>query len=111
MRRQITNHEITSKLEEIKELTIQVFSGVFSENYKQKIVYDLLNVVQGGNKEKFLWVLIRSVNSKKGESNTENLMHLLNELYILNLSEDVFKRWAYTIIMGIMSVKTQKGGK
>lgn len=111
MKKQITNYEIISKLEEIRELILQVFSGVLSESYKQKVVYDLLNIVQGGNKEKFLWVLLRLMNSKKGDSNTEKLMHLLNELYILSLSEDVFKKWAYTVIMEIMSVKTQQGGK
>jgi len=106
-----TSKKLLERLEEIRRLTPQVFSAATSESYRQKIVYNLLNLVQAGDKERFLWTLLRLVNARKEDENAKKLVGLLNQLYTLNLSENMFEKWAFTVIMGIMSAKTQEGGK
>ena len=110
MQKQIKRSEIFSKIEEIKKLAPQVFSTTITESYRQKVVYNLLNLVRADDKEKFLWTLLRLVNARKEDGYSKKLVFLLNELYGLHLSKDMFKKWAYTLIMGIMSAKTQEGG-
>lgn len=110
-KQKITSEILSEKLKEIRNLTPQTFSSTTSESYRQKIVYNLLNLVQAGDKEKFLWTLLRLVNARKKDKNTKELVRLLNELYTMNLSKDMFEKWAYAVIMGIMSAKTQEGGE
>lgn len=111
MNKQTNSREISEKLKEIRKLTQEVFSETISESYRQKVVYNLLNLVQAGDREKFLWTLLRLMNARKRDKNSKELVSLLNELYGLNLSKDMFEKWAYTLIMGIMSPKSQGGGE
>jgi hypothetical protein len=107
----ITSEELFVKMEKIRELTPKVFSATTTETYRQKVIYNLLSLVKAADKEKFLWTLLRLINARKEDNDTKKLVSLLNELYILNLSRDMFERWAYAVIMGIMSVKSQGGGE
>ena len=99
-----------NNLENIRRLTYEAFKEIGSENYKQKLVYNLLNIVRSGDQEKFLWNILRALNSRKDDKNAKKLSSEINKLYTSKISGENFEKLAYTIIMGIMSSKPKSGG-
>ena len=77
-----------------------VFKDV-SNNYKQKLVYNLLNTVKGNNQKEFFWIILRALNAKSDKSDVAKVSEKIKELYPLSSSE--FEKVAYSIILGIMS--------
>jgi len=106
----LNNEELLQKLKKIRKFAPNIFSEV-SEDYRQKIVYNLLNIARAGDQERFLWTLLRLVNARKENENAKELIRVINELYNFKLSSDMFEKWAYVVIMGIMTAKTQEGGQ
>ena len=89
------------KIREIKNRSRTVFTGTeFSENYRQKLCYRLLNTVKSNDQKEFFWTLSRALNAIKGE-NSAKLAEKLNEVYPLS-SQD-FEKLSYSIILGIIS--------
>jgi len=95
------------KLREVKDLTTRAFSKIGSENYRQKLVYSLLNIAKANNQREFFWTLLRALNSQKNDESKE-LVKELRDAYPVTSGD--FEKIAYSIIMGIMSAKPEKGG-
>ncbi len=94
------------KLRRIKDIATNVFGKIGSENYRQKLVYNLLNVAKGNNQKEFFWTLLRALNSQKDDE-AKKMVKELRDIYPLTFGD--FEKLAYSVIMGIMSAKS-KGG-
>ena len=100
----IQDKKILYKMKIIRENMSQIFAGD-SESYRQKLAYNLLNIVRSGNMQEFLWTLLRHLNAKKESQEVKNVIEAINELY--EYSSKFFEKWAYSVIMGIMETKTK----
>ena len=90
----------------IRELTERVFENA-SKNYKQKLVYNLLNVVKGNNQREFFWKFLRALNAREDSENREKLSKEISKFY--PPSSSTFEKIAYSIILGILSTKSEGG--
>ena len=102
MEQRVNEHRILDKMKIIQEKTPKVFEKV-SQSYRQKVVYNLLNIVRSGDMKQFLFTLLRLINARADKKEATELIEAINCLYAY--SSKFFEKWAYTIIMGIMSVK------
>ena len=91
-----------SIIEEVKK----AFSDT-SNNYRQKLVFNLLNTIRENNQKEFFWMTLRALNARSNESEIGKLSKEIGEMYPLNSYE--FEKLAYSVILGIMSVEP-KGG-
>jgi hypothetical protein len=93
------------KLWKIKEAASEGFKNS-SDNYKQKLVYNLLETVKNNDQKKFFYTLLKAINKPK-----ENYMQLWEELKLNYdvLPEEVFINFGYTIIIGIMATYNNEG--
>ncbi|MDK2781740.1 MAG: hypothetical protein PWR13_768 [Archaeoglobi archaeon] len=97
------------KLRELKNLTEDVFSKIGTEKSRQRLVYDLLNSLKTGDKNRFLWLVLKNINTiKSEEKSASELSKLLNRLYIEYDTLENFEKIAYTLVMGIMSIESEK---
>lgn len=87
---------------EIKIYTKKAFENIGSENYRQRLIYKLLNTVKTNNQSDFFSSLLRALNSRKNDKNVKRLSRKLEWLYPLSPAN--FEKVAYSIIMGIMAV-------
>ncbi len=94
------------ELWKLKKATESSFAHV-SDNYKQKLIYNLLEAVKNNDQSTFFYLLLKSIN-KPNEDFTD-LWENLNDYYDV-LPEDAFANFAYSIITGIMNTYN-KGGK
>jgi len=101
----VINEDVLNKMEIIRKNMPAIFAGD-SESYRQKLVYNLLNIIRSGNMQQFLWTLLRHLNAKKESSETKEVVRAINELY--GYSSKFFEKWAYSVIMGIMETESQK---
>jgi len=95
------------KLKRVKKLTTNAFSKIGSENYRQKLVYNLLNIAKANNQREFFWTLLRALNSQK-DNEAKELVKELRDVYPITSGD--FEKLAYSVIMGIMSAKSESGG-
>lgn len=102
------NIQERKNLWKIKEYTNNAFNKIGSESYRQKLVYSLLNTVKVSNQNEFFSILLRALNGQKGNENVKKLCAEL--LRIHPLTQKNFENVAYSIIMGIMSAKSEFGG-
>lgn len=93
------------KLKRVKNLATDAFSKIGSENYRQKLVYNLLNITKANNQKEFFWTLLRALNSQKDDAKAKELAKELRDLYPITFRD--FEKIAYSIIMGIMSTKSE----
>jgi len=94
----------TLKLWELKRAANNSFQHE-SDNYKQKLVYDLLEAVKNNDQNRFFYLLLKAINKPK-----EDFKELLTELeknYNI-LPEKAFINFAYSIIIGIMKTYQSK---
>ncbi|MCD6483141.1 MAG: hypothetical protein J7K83_02635 [Candidatus Aenigmarchaeota archaeon] len=96
------------KLKIVKNLSTDAFSKIGSENYKQKLAYTLLNIVKSNNQKDFFWTLLRALNSQKDNAKAKELVKELKDIYPISSGD--FEKLAYSVIMGIMSAKSETGG-
>jgi len=80
-----------------------------SDNYRQKLVYNLLNAVKGNNQKEFFWTVLRALNARLDKPEVTRLSEEIGRMYPLISSE--FEKLAYSVIMGIMSAKSERGDK
>ncbi|KUK16983.1 hypothetical protein [Thermococcus sibiricus] len=86
----------------IKSLSREVLGRVGSDNYRQKLVFDLLNAVKANDQDRFLWILLRALNAhSKDNPKAKELASVLMEVF--PSSEAEFEKVAYSIILGIMA--------
>ena len=89
-------------LRRIKSLSKDVLGKAGSDNYRQKLVFDLLNAVKANDQARFLWILLRALNAhSKNNPKARNLASALMEVF--PSSEADFEKVAYSIILGIMA--------
>lgn len=91
---------------DLKDASMEAFKDE-SDNYKQKLVFDLLEAARNKDQNRFFYLLLKTINKPK-ERNFEKLWKELGKCYDI-LPEEVFVNFAYSIIIGIMS--TYKGGE
>jgi len=80
----------------------KAFEGV-SNNYRQKLVFNLLNTVKCNNQKEFFWTVLRSLNARSDKAEVKNVIEKIGKMYPLSSSE--FEKFAYSIILGIMSAE------
>jgi len=78
-----------------------------SVNYRQKLVYNLLNAVKENNQKEFFWRVLRALNARSDKSEVTKLSKEIRRMYPLSSSE--FEKLAYSVILGIMSVESEGG--
>lgn len=76
-----------------------------SDNYKQRLVFDLLEAVKNRDQNRFFYLLLRSINKPK--ENFKKLWDELEKNYDI-LPDEAFINLAYSIIIGIMSTYQNK---
>lgn len=101
----VEDESLKISLEEIKKVTTKAFKNE-SDNYKQSLVYKLLEAVKNNDQNKFFNLLLRAINKPKEDF--KNLWNMLNKSYDI-IPEETFINFAYSIIIGIMS--SYEGGK
>ena len=94
------------RLKDLKNASIKAFKNE-PDNYKQKLVFNLLEAVKNKDQNRFFYLLLKAINKPK-EKNFKNLWEQLNKYYDV-LPEEAFINFAYSIIIGIMS--TYEGGE
>ncbi|MEM4158505.1 MAG: hypothetical protein QXH71_02085 [Candidatus Anstonellaceae archaeon] len=85
-------------LGEVKAAAKFVFKDE-SDNYKQKLVYKLLQSLKSNNQKEFFYILIRAIN-KPGEF--QRLIQTLEKYYDA-MPKEVFINFGYSLIIGIIS--------
>lgn len=88
---------------QIKMYSRSAFKSIGSENYRQRLVYKLLNTARVNNQTDFFSFLLRTLNSRKGDENVRKLCRKLEWVY--PLSPENFEKVAYSIIIGIMAAE------
>ncbi len=99
----IGNEKIKIELKKLKEVCEEAFK-MESDNYKQKLVYELLDAVKNIDQNRFFYILLRAIN--KPEKEFKKLIEFLKNTYDV-MPDEAFINYAYSIIIGIMS--TYKG--
>ncbi len=105
--------EIEKNLNQVFWSTVHLFEdGVtkgLSENYKQAFVFRCLNVLKGRDKDKFLWELIRLLNSRRDTDlkNVDSLIYALQKASC-SLDDETFFKHAYAFLLGMMKSNTRK---
>lgn len=94
------------ELDKLLEVTRNSFQHE-SDNYKQKLVYDLLEAVKNNDQNRFFYLLLKAINKPK--ENFKGLWVELEKNYDI-LPEEAFINFAYSIIIGIMSTYQSKTG-
>ncbi|MEM3374258.1 MAG: hypothetical protein QXE31_03475 [Candidatus Woesearchaeota archaeon] len=100
--RVLGDEKLKLDLKKLKETSFEVFKNE-SDNYKQKLVYNLLEYVKNNDQKRFFYILLKSINKPK-----EDFLILIKKLedYYDVMPESVFINFAYSIILGIMSSYT-----
>ncbi|MCW1310322.1 MAG: hypothetical protein OH333_00885 [Candidatus Parvarchaeota archaeon] len=95
----VGNESLKIDLHKLKSACATCFSEE-SDNYKQKLVYELLEAVRNNDQNEFFYIILKAIN--KPEENFKELWMALQKNYDL-MPEEVFVNFAYSIIIGIMS--------
>jgi hypothetical protein len=97
--RVIGNTKLNIYLNDLKDAALDGFKDE-SDNYKQKLVYNLLETVRNNDQKKFFYILIKAINKPKG--NFKELWEELKKCYDV-MPEEAFVNFAYSMILGIMA--------
>lgn len=97
----ISSKELEELMNELKKAA-ELAASSMSENYKRTLVYTLLNAIKANDQNKFLWILLRAINDPHNEKFVELSKKIGNFLYHSKPSQ-IFEKWGYSIILGIMS--------
>jgi len=98
--------EMKRKYWQIRNEMQNIFKDT-SDNYRQKLVYNLLNAVKGNNQKEFFWMVLRALNTRLDKPEVTRLSEEIGKMYPLSSYE--FEKLAYSVIMGIMSAKSERG--
>lgn len=92
------------ELDKLLEATKKSFQHE-SDNYKQKLVYNLLEATKNNDQNRFFYLLLKAINKPKEDF--KKLWVELEKNYDI-LPEKAFINFAYSIIIGIMSTYKSK---
>jgi hypothetical protein len=101
----VGNESLRIDLKKLKDTVHNVFRNE-SDNYKQKLVYNLLETVKNHDQSRFFYILLKTINKPK-EENFKELWDMLKGSYDV-MPREAFINFAYSIIIGIMATY---GGK
>ncbi|WP_346297674.1 hypothetical protein [Geoglobus acetivorans] len=93
------------ELEELIRSVRTVFNSV-SQNYRQKLIYKLLNAIKTGDRNEFYWNVARALNANIDNPAVSKVSGIISRLAILSAKD--FEKVAHAVIFGIMSAG---GGK
>jgi len=99
-----SNEIYDRKLKSIAESAKNAFLEQ-SDNYKQKLVYNLLNTINASDYEKFQWMVLRAANSSR--RGAKDFVDSLKEFQV-EMKTKKFEDIAYAVVMGIMSSYSKK---
>jgi len=101
-----------TELKKLRDLTTKVFSKIGTERSRQRLVYDLLNALKTNDRKRFLWLILKNVNTLKPEERNKanELIESFSSLYIEHETLENFEKMAYSVVMGLMSIKSVEGG-
>lgn len=102
--RVIGDEKLRLDLEGLKDAANKYFKNV-SDNYKQRLVYQLLETVRNKDQREFFYILLKTINKPKEDSH--GLSRLLHKNYD-TMPDEIFINFAYSIILGIMSTYAPK---
>jgi hypothetical protein len=88
------------ELYKLKEMVKNVFSKEASDNYKQKLVYSLLETIKNNDQRQFFYILLKAINKPKEDY--KELWEYLKKNYDV-MPDEVFVNFAYSIVLGIMA--------
>jgi len=95
----VGDRPISMDLEDIRKAVSEGFKSE-SPNYKQKLVYNLLETIRNNDQKEFFYILLKAINKPKKDYTL--LLEQLNKSYDV-MPEEAFTNFAYTIIIGIMA--------
>jgi len=101
----VGDRPISMALQDIREAVSEGFKSE-SPNYKQKLVYNLLETIRNNDQKEFFYILLKAINKPKKDYT--QLLEQLNKNYDV-MPEEAFLNFAYTVVIGIMA--TYDGGK
>ncbi len=107
------NKEDTKKIEAIsvealdtlRKNTTEVFSNIGTEKSRERMVFEMVEAIKTRSRDRFLWLLLKPLNSYAGDYHVKNLIKYLAEMHIPDESDENFEKISYTIVIGIMSAK------
>ena len=103
---------VSSKsLDELQKKTKEVFSNIGTGKSRERLVFDMLESMKTQNSSKFTWLLLRTLNSYIDKQEVKELLAMTEKARIQDTSKENFEKIAYTLIIGIMSAKDNKGGE
>lgn len=73
-----------------------------NQNQKQKLIYNLLNSIRANNQNEFFSIISMAINAHQDKNEAKELAEKVNYSF---LSDDLFIKRAYSIILGIMASK------
>jgi len=95
----VGDRPISMDLEDIRKAVSEGFKGE-SLNYKQKLVYNLLETIRNNDQKEFFYILLKAINKPKKDYTL--LLEQLNKSYDV-MPEEAFTNFAYTVLIGIMA--------
>jgi len=101
----VGNTPLNIDLKKLKEASKESFRNE-SDNYKQKLVYNMLEAIKNNDQSRFFNILLRAINKPK--ENFKQLWETLEQNYDV-MPNEAFINFAYTIVLGIMA--TYAGGE
>jgi len=101
----VGDRPISMDLRDIREAVSEGFESE-SPNYKQKLVYNLLETIRNNDQKEFFYILLKAINKPKKDYT--RLLEQLNKNYDV-MPEEAFVNFAYTVVIGIMA--TYDGGE
>ncbi|MGB9831691.1 MAG: hypothetical protein ACP5KW_12360 [Thermoproteota archaeon] len=101
----VENKLLRIDLEELKNATEESFRNE-SDNYKQKLVFNMLEAIKNNDQNRFFNILLRAINKPK--KNFKQLWETLERNYDV-MPNEAFINFAYTVVLGIMA--TYAGGE
>jgi hypothetical protein len=94
----VGNKPLKIDLEKLKDAAEESFKNE-SDNYKQKLVYNMLEAIKNNDQNRFFNILLRAINKPK--ENFKQLWEILERNYDV-MPNEAFINFAYTIVLGIM---------
>jgi len=95
----VGDRPIIMDLEDIRKAVSEGFKSE-STNYKQKLVYNLLETIRNNDQKEFFYILLKAINKPKKDYTL--LLEQLNKSYDV-MPEEAFTNFAYTVLIGIMA--------
>lgn len=95
----IGDKSLSIDLKKLKDAAYNVFKNE-SDNYKQKLVYNLLDTVKNNDQNRFFYIILKTINKPK--ENFKELWDALEKNYDV-MPEEAFTNFAYAIIIGIIA--------